>query len=441
MTNNNNNNNHHHNDNIFFLDKFLKYENADQKAARYRINRENTVPVTGPPGTGKSTVISHCCFDLLAENSPVLVTAPTNVMVNSILAKIDSLCKRARLPFLKGPIIRYGNTVDLEFSYPHLRNYTLDNIFIDSNEMNSFNKAEIARKYFQNAQIILTTTYSAKDLVKIMKVGAVIVDETGLVGLDTMAMLFSSLRHDSGKILVIGDDKQLPPASHDFIGYSLFSSILKQYETTLLKTEYRFNKDILDLINPNYQYKLKAHDSVKEISTADIAKKDYDGTSNNLIKILNHEKKIVFVDTNSNSQEQKHFINTGEISVVKELVGGLLSMGIDDIIITTPYKQQERMLQFHISNRNSTKIRVGTIDEFQGQESEVTIVSMVRSNNEADIEKAIGFVNIPRSCVAFSRSKRKTIIVGDQNTLIKSKFLSRSIDTVTRKDGFFIWRN
>jgi superfamily I DNA and/or RNA helicase len=129
--------------------------------------------------------------------------------------------------------------------------------------MNSFNKAEIARKYFQNAQIILTTTYSAKDLVKIMKVGAVIVDETGLVGLDTMAMLFSSLRHDSGKILVIGDDKQLPPASHDFIGYSLFSSILKQYETTLLKTEYRFNKDILDLINPNYQYKLKAHDSVK----------------------------------------------------------------------------------------------------------------------------------------------------------------------------------
>jgi helicase MOV-10 len=441
MTNNNNNNNHHHNDNIFFLDKFLKYENADQKAARYRINRENTVPVTGPPGTGKSTVISHCCFDLLAENSPVLVTAPTNVMVNSILAKIDSLCKRARLPFLKGPIIRYGNTVDLEFSYPHLRNYTLDNIFIDSNEMNSFNKAEIARKYFQNAQIILTTTYSAKDLVKIMKVGAVIVDETGLVGLDTMAMLFSSLRHDSGKILVIGDDKQLPPASHDFIGYSLFSSILKQYETTLLKTEYRFNKDILDLINPNYQYKLKAHDSVKEISTADIAKKDYDGTSNNLIKILNHEKKIVFVDTNSNSQEQKHFINTGEISVVKELVGGLLSMGIDDIIITTPYKQQERMLQFHISNRNSTKIRVGTIDEFQGQESEVTIVSMVRSNNEADIEKAIGFVNIPRSCVAFSRSKRKTIIVGDQNTLIKSKFLSRTIDTVTRKDGFFIWRN
>jgi helicase MOV-10 len=433
--------NRSHNNNNNSLDKFLNYENADQKAARYRINKESTVPVTGPPGTGKSTVISHCCFDLLAENSPVLITAPTNVMVNSILAKIDSLLHRANLPFLKGPIIRYGNTMDLELSYPYLRTYTLDNILVDNNEMNSFNRSEIGRKYFQNAQIILTTTYSAKDLVKVMKVGSVIVDETGLVGLDTMAMLFSSLRQDNGKILVIGDDKQLPPASHDFIGYSLFSSILKQYETTLLKTEYRFNEDILDLINPNYQYQLKADESVKEISTADIAKNDYNGTNTNLAKILNHEKRIVFVDTNSNSQEQKHFINIGEISLVKEIIDGLLNMGIDDVIITTPYKQQERMLQFHLHNGNNRRIRIGTIDEFQGQESEVTIVSMVRSNNENDLEKAIGFVNIPRSCVAFSRSKRKTIIIGDQSTLIKSKFLSRSIDTVTRKDGFFIWRN
>jgi len=210
-----------------------------------------------------------------------------------------------------------------------------------------------------------------------------------------------------------------------------------------LKTEYRFNQDILDLINPNYQYRLKADHSVKDISTADITTKCYNGTNNNLTKILDHENRIVFVDTDNNSREEKHFINTGEISVVKQLIDGLLSIGIDDIIITTPYKQQERMLQFQLNNnnRNNRKIRVGTIDEFQGQESEVTIVSMVRSNNNSDLEKAIGFVNIPRSCVAFSRSKRKTIIVGDRDTLIRSKFLSKSIDTITRKDGFFIWRN
>jgi superfamily I DNA and/or RNA helicase len=66
---------------------------------------------------------------------------------------------------------------------------------------------------------------------------------------------------------------------------------------------------------------------------------------------------------------------------------------------------------------------------------------MVRSNNNPDYQQAIGFLNVPRACVAFSRSKRKTIIVGDQNTLVKNKFLSNSIDTITSKDGFLIWRN
>jgi AAA domain-containing protein len=112
------------------------------------------------------------------------------------------------------------------------------------------------------------------------------------------------------------NDKQLPPPSHDFIGFSLFSSILRQYETTLLKTEYRFNQDILDLINPNYQYRLKADDSVKDISTADIATRCYNGMNNNLTKILDHENRIVFVDTDGNSTEEKHFINPGEVSLL-----------------------------------------------------------------------------------------------------------------------------
>src|SRR5215831_18208234 len=105
------------NSNEYSLDRFLNYE--------------STVPVTGPTGTGKSTVISHCCFDLLPENSPVLVTAPTNVMVNSILAKIDSLLKRAGISLPRESIIRYGNTTDLETSYPNLRGYSLDNIVLD----------------------------------------------------------------------------------------------------------------------------------------------------------------------------------------------------------------------------------------------------------------------------------------------------------------------
>jgi hypothetical protein len=422
---------------------FDEIENLEQKAARHRINSEKTVPVTGPPGTGKSTVISHCCFDLLKDDYfPILVTAPTNVMIDSILLKIDSLLQRMKIQVPNGFVIRYGNVANLNRTYNHLAKYTFDNIIEDycsscysNGYTNFYNKISIAKNFFQNARIILTTDYSAKDLGNIIEVGAVIVDEAGLVGLDRMGMLFSSLRDNNGKIIVIGDDKQLPPVSHDYVAESLFNRILGHFPTTLLKREYRFNKDILDLINPYYDFKLEADFSVMDISTADIAKKNYDGINNNLYRILKHEKNVVFVDTNCVYKEEKHFTNKGEVAIIKEIVDGCLNMGIKDIIVTTPYKQQERLCNFYLQQG----IRIGTIDEFQGQEAEVTIISMVRSNNKQNYKEAIGFVNIPRSCVAFSRSKRKTIIVGDGNTLIRNKFLSKSIDTITRKDGFLIW--
>jgi len=139
--------------------------------------------------------------------------------------------------------------------------------------------------YLQNARIILCTDYIAKDLQKVIQAGAVLIDEAGLVSLNKMGTLFSSLRDNNAKIIVIGDDKQLPPPSNDYVATSLFRAILRYFKTTLLRREYRFNQDILDLINPYYEYKLVADQSVSNISTADIAKKDYDGTNNNLKNI------------------------------------------------------------------------------------------------------------------------------------------------------------
>jgi hypothetical protein len=47
---------------------------------------------------------------------------------------------------------------------------------------------------------------------------------------------------------------------------------------------------------------------------------------------------------------------------------------------------------------------------------------MVRSNTKQDYDEVIGFINNSTACVAFSKGKRKTIIVGDQTTLIKTSF-------------------
>jgi len=422
---------------------FNQSENQEQRAARDRTKIENMIPIKGPPGTGKSTVISNCCFELVNEYSPVLVVTPTNAMVDSILSKIDSLSRRSNLRLPRGFIIRYGNVTELKYSYPHLNTYTLDSLVVhhQANSSGGISRIRAGMDLMQNARIILCTDYIAKDLKNIIQAGAVLIDEAGLISLDKMGTIFSSLRDNNGKVIVIGDDKQLPPPSHDYVATSLFRSILTHFSSTLLRKEYRFNKDILDLINHYYDNQLVADHSVQDISTADIAIKDYDGVSNNLRKILQHDKKIVFVDTNNERREEKHFVNTGEVAIVKEVMKGYQSIGINNIMVITPYKQQERMLQLHLQQPNRQGIRIGTVDKFQGQEAEVAIISMVRSNTWQDYHEAIGFLNNSRACVAFSRGKRKTIIVGDQTTLTKNKFLARAIDTVTRKDGFFIWRN
>ena len=418
-------------------------ENQEQRAARDRVRLEGMIPIKGPPGTGKSTVISNCCFELVNEYSPVLVVTPTNAMVDSILSKIDSLARRTNLRLPRGFIIRYGNITELNYSYPHLNTYTLDSLVSHHQASNSggISRIRAGMDLMQNARIILCTDYIAKDLKNIIQAGAVLIDEAGLVSLDKMGTIFSSLRDNNGKVIVLGDDKQLPPPSHDYVATSLFRSILNHFNSTLLRKEYRFNRDILDLINHYYDNQLVADLTVQDISTADIAKKDYDGLSNNLRKILQHDKKIVFVDTNDERREEKHFVNIGEVAIIKEIMKGCQSIGINSIMIITPYKQQERMLQLHLQQQNMQGIRIGTVDKFQGQEAEVTMISMVRSNTWQDYHDAIGFLNNSRACVAFSRGKRKTIIVGDQTTLTKNKFLARSIDTITRKDGFFIWRN
>lgn len=138
---------------------FEGIENFEQKTARYRINSEKTVPVTGPPGTGKSTVISHCCFDLLNDDYfPILVTAPTNVMIDSILSKIDSLLQREKIQLPRGFVIRYGNVANLNRTYNHLMKYAFDNIVEDyyssgysncaDNNNNFYNKITIAKDFF-----------------------------------------------------------------------------------------------------------------------------------------------------------------------------------------------------------------------------------------------------------------------------------------------------
>ena len=65
---------------------------------------------------------------------------------------------------------------------------------------------------------------------------------------------------------------------------------------------------------------------------------------------------------------------------------------------------------------------MNTVDGFQGQERDIILVSMVRSNNEGQI----GFLrDIRRMNVAITRARMKLIILGDPDTLTRHPFYKK----------------
>jgi len=76
---------------------------------------------------------------------------------------------------------------------------------------------------------------------------------------------------------------------------------------------------------------------------------------------------------------------------------------------------------------------VNTIDSFQGQERDMVLISLTRSNNEGDI----GFLaDIRRLNVAMTRAKKKLVIIGDSSTLAKLPFYANMVSYAEGFNGY-----
>ena len=78
-------------------------------------------------------------------------------------------------------------------------------------------------------------------------------------------------------------------------------------------------------------------------------------------------------------------------------------------------------------------MRISTIDSFQGQEREVIIISLVRSNSDA----VIGFLkDYRRMNVAITRAKERLFVIGDSSTIGQDAFYAKFLEYMESIDGY-----
>jgi len=138
------------------------------------------------------------------------------------------------------------------------------------------------------------------------------------------------------------------------------------------------------------------------------------------VQFINYGSKSLYEEVDKEAETSK--INKHESRFTVELVRYFLKNGVnpEKITILTFYLGQFFEIRSLLQKVIGCKIRINcqTVDNFQGQENDIIILSTVRSNRQ----KSGGFAVIDnRVCVALSRARNSLFVVGNLKMLSKSR--------------------
>ncbi|NWV22217.1 ZNFX1 protein, partial [Origma solitaria] len=268
----------------------------------------------------------------------------------------------------------------------------------------------------------MTTTGAAKyrQILQSIKPQIIIVEEAAEV---LEAHTITTLSKDCQHLILIGDHQQLQPSANVYdlaknfnLEVSLFERLIKvDFPFVCLKYQYRMRPEIAQLISPHIYQKLENHPSVLEYE-------NIKGVSTNIF-FVEHEV------PEQEIQEGKSHQNPHEAHFVVELCRYLLCQGYEpsQITILTTYTGQFFCLHKLMLAKIFEGVKVHVVDKYQGEENDIILLSLVRSNKE----QRPGFLQIPnRICVALSRAKKGLYCIGNMRMLGKVPLWNKIIQTL-----------
>ena len=279
----------------------------------------------------------------------------------------------------------------------------------------------------------MTTTCAAKyrSILNEIRPRIVIVEEAAEV---LEAHIIASLTSGCQHLILIGDHQQLrpTPAVYDLakrykLDVSLFERMVNVgIQCEMLNVQHRMRPEIATLMKHIYD-DLENHESVEKYE-------DIKGMKKNMF-FIDHQ----YIEESGN-QSHSH-VNEHEAKFLVALCRYLLQQGYkaDQITLLTTYTRQmyaiRDCLQEEDAIRESLRaendpsvgcVRVTTVDNFQGEENDIILLSLVRSNKD----EKVGFIKIVnRACVALSRARKGFYCIGNFGLLLKHSDIWKKIVT------------
>lgn len=462
--------------------KFPWLNPTQERAVNEVLWAKDVAIVHGPPGTGKTTTLVEAINETLMRESQVLVCAQSNMAVDWISEKLVD--RGINVLRIGNPTrvndkmlgFTYERRFESHADYPQLwairkairelrknrkkgsENYhqKMDRLKSRAAEIELRINAEL----FGEARVIACTLVgSAHHLLEGMKFGTLFIDEAAQA---LEAACWIPMKRAS-RVILAGDHCQLPPTVKSIaalragLGKTLMERIAenKPEVVTLLKIQYRMNDEIMRFSSDwFYGGKVESAPQIKYRSVLDYdhpitwidtsneenqitiegedAPEDSASTASsvsaaNLNSDLNFKEQFVgesFGRINKAEAEltlltlAEYFTKIGKQRVLEERI---------DVGIISPYRAQVQYLKKLIKKYEFFKpyrrlISVNTVDGFQGQERDVILISLVRSNDEGQI----GFLkDLRRMNVAMTRARMKLIILGNRDTMTKHPFYKK----------------
>ncbi|XP_074536757.1 putative helicase mov-10-B.2 [Halichoeres trimaculatus] len=449
------------------LSELVHYQgsNPEQSRAIQHILATTAKPapylVFGPPGTGKTVTLVGAIKQILRRKAScnILACAPTNNATDLLCEKLceifDEDDGRHKLYRLYALSRRAKNV-------PQNRKFSCN---LDEN---NFPCVLPAKEHLMEYQIMVTTLKTAARLVTggipSNFYSYIFVDEAGQAT-ETECIIPIAGLHEmwTCQIVLAGDPKQLGPvvtsrmANKYGFGLSLLERLMRDFDiykrfngyfVTKLLRNYRSHPSILKVPNELF-YEGELQPYASEDICCVYCNWDY---------LPKKGFPVVFHGVAGSDESDANctsVYNTAEVEVMKKYLKALIShlekkgvteIGPNQIGIITPYTKQVEKIQEalrtdkDLMEKNLENILVGTVEKFQGRESQVIMVSAVRSNprmTDENYKFTLGFVkDEKRFNVAMTRAQALLIVFGDPRALRTDPVWNKFIQYCYEQGGY-----